>query len=190
VTLAEGRHSSADLVGDDPGTDLAVLRISASDLPVASLGDSRDARVGQLVVAIGNPLSFQWTVTAGVVSALGRSLRSEAGRLIDGIIQTDAAFNPGSSGGPLATPRGEVVGINTAIIAGAQGLCFAIPATTALYVAPRLIRDGRIRRGWLGVAGRPVAIPPHAINVFGLRGKWGRDRDLGRAWQPRRGSRG
>lgn len=159
-SLTDGRSLEAELVGDDPATDLAVVRLAGTGLPHAEFGSSRTLRVGQLVVAIGNPLGFQATVTAGIVSALGRTLRGASGRLIESVIQTDAPLNPGNSGGPLADGFGRVVGINTAMIGGAQGICFAIGVDTAVDVTARLMRDGRVRRSKLGLAGQTTALDP------------------------------
>ena len=168
VTLHDGRVFSAQVVGTDPPTDTAVLRIMESSLPAAHLGDSRFLKVGQLVVAIGNPFGFQYTVTAGVVSALGRTLRSRTGRLIENIIQTDAALNPGSSGGALVNSRGEVVGVSTATIYPAQGLCFAIPINTAKRVVGMLISKGKVSRGYIGVIIQSIRLPRRLMRTFDL----------------------
>jgi S1-C subfamily serine protease len=169
LALADTRTVKARVLGDDPHTDLALLRIIDDvSLPAARLGNSKGLRRGQLVVAIGNPLGFESTVTAGVVSALGRSLRSSTGRLIDDVIQTDAALNPGNSGGPLVSSRGEVIGINTAVIAGAQGICFAVASNTASHVVSEIVRHGRVRRAFIGVAGQTVPLPRRLALALGL----------------------
>ncbi len=168
VTLLDGSRYAATLVGDDPHTDLAVIRISAPSQVSALFADSDTIRPGQLAIAVGNPYGFQCTVTAGVVSALGRTMRARSGRLIDSVIQTDAALNPGNSGGPLVNSRGEVIGVNTAVILPAQGICFAIGSNTAQFVASRLIRDGRITRSYIGVAGQNVPLHRRLVRYYDL----------------------
>jgi S1-C subfamily serine protease len=168
VTLPAGAVCIADVIGQDLATDIALLRISGSALPMARLGDSDKLRVGQLAIAVGNPLGFQSTVTAGVISALGRSLRSRTGRLIENVIQTDAALNPGNSGGPLVDSRGNVIGVNTAIIQYAQGICFAIPVNTMRWVVAQLIGEGKVIRGFLGISGQTVPLPVRVIRYFQL----------------------
>lgn len=168
VKFADGRQYEAELVGDDPDTDLAVIRIHAPDLDHLELGDSSAVQVGQLAIALGNPYGFQHSVTAGVVSALGRSLKSESGRMIEDVIQTDAALNPGNSGGPLVDSRGRVIGLNTAMIMPAQGIAFAVAVNTARYIAGKLIQHGRVRRASMGVAGQNVDLPQRTLRKFEL----------------------
>ena len=168
VRLRDGQSLDADILGDDPHTDLAVVRVSGSKLPTVAFGTSRGIRVGQLAIAIGNPYGFECTVTAGVVSALGRSMRAYSGRLIDDVIQTDAALNPGNSGGPLSNSRGEVIGVNTAIIMAAQGICFATSIDTAKVVVTQILRHGRVRRGWLGIAGQNTQLSRRMVRYHEL----------------------
>lgn len=173
VMLPDGRSCDASLIGADADTDLAVLKISAPDLHVLTLGDSRRLKPGQIVVAIGNPFGFQHTVTAGVVSATGRSLRARTGRLMTGLVQTDAALNPGNSGGPLVNTHGDVVGINTAVIVPAQGISFAVSADTARVIVPQLLREGRVRRSYLGIAAQDVPLPRRLVRHYHLRASTG-----------------
>jgi len=168
VTLPDGRVADASIVGDDPDSDLAVLKVQANDLAWTRLGDSSRVRVGQVAIAIGSPLGFQHTVTAGIVSALGRSMRAQTGRLLDNVLQTDASLNPGNSGGPLVDAAGRVIGVNTAVIMGAQGICFAIASSTAERVAIALIREGRVRRARLGVGGQTLPLPRRIVRHFAL----------------------
>lgn len=173
VNLQDGRHLPAQLIGDDPATDIAVLQINAENLSFVRFGNSDELQVGQIAIAIGNPFGFQYTLTAGVVSALGRTLRTESQRLIDDVIQTDAALNPGNSGGPLLNSFGEVIGVNTAIIASGQGLCFAVTSNLAEYIVGKLMVDGKVRRGIIGIAGQTVRFNPRVIQRFQLEVKSG-----------------
>jgi len=168
IRTADGTALSARLIGADPATDLAVLRVDTANLPYVSFGDSGKLAVGQLAIAIGNPLGFNSTVSTGVLSALGRAFRSRDGRLIENIIQHTAPLNPGNSGGPLVDSRGRVIGINTAIIPMAQGICFSVPSNTASWVLPQLVADGRVRRGYLGIAGQSQPLPQYLVATLDL----------------------
>ncbi len=168
VMLQDGRQFLARLIGDDPATDLAVIQIDSDHLSTISFGNSDTLQVGQIAVAVGNPYGFQYSVTAGVVSALGRTLRSNSGRLIDNVIQTDAALNPGNSGGPLVNSHGEVIGVNTAIIQTAQGICFAVASNLAEYVVSKLIMDGKVKRAYIGISGQTIPLNPRTQQKYQL----------------------